>query len=80
MIKIVSKKPKISKPQDEDRERIGLKFALIRKKKITLFRITFENNSQKYLKRFEIRDIVDSNRIRFRKYFIIFLGKLFGIL
>lgn len=76
----MSKKPKISKPQDEDREKIGLKFALIRKKKITLFRITFENNSQKYLKRFEIRDIVDSNRIRFRKYFIIFLGKLFGIL
>lgn len=76
----MSKKPKISKPQDEDREKIGLKFALIRKKKITLFRTTFENNSQKYLKRFEIRDIVDSNRIRFRKYFIIFLGKLFGIL
>lgn len=76
----MSKKPKISKPQDEDREKIGLKFALIRKKKITLFRITFENNSQKYLKRFEIRDIVDSNRIKFRKYFIIFLGKLFGIL
>lgn len=76
----MSKKPKISKPQDEDREKIGLKFALIRKKKIILFRITFENNSQKYLKRFEIRDIVDSNRIRFRKYFIIFLGKLFGIL